>query len=176
MSRKSKKPQANQSLAKLYVFSVVDVNRQRVTVSAPVFYQLIRRGWASQSQIRNYPHKETRQPVEERVSLLVARLSFRSLKPTPEGNLSFASLLQTDGVSCGSWWQQVENAWIIEGFPRSRCPQTWEEKLALQQERQQLIEDECKTWGVPEPEPLQTGFYLTPEAAALAIAERQARL
>ena len=176
MSRKSKKPQAGQPLAKLYVFSVVDVNRQRVIVSAPVFYQLIRRGWAAQSQIRNYPHEETRQPVEERVSLLVARLSFRSLKPTPEGNLSFASLLQTDGVSVGSWWQQVENAWMIEGFPRSHCPQTWEEKLALQQERERLIEAECKTWGVPEPQPLRTGAYLTPEAAALAIAERQTRL
>lgn len=158
------------------MFSVVDVNRQRVIVSAPVFYQLIRRGWASQSQIRNYPHRETRQPVEERVSLLVSRLSFRSLKPTPEGNLDLASLIRSEGASVRSWWQSVEDAWATEGFPRSHCPQTWEEKLALQQERQQLIEAECRSWGVPEPEPIQTGYYLTPEAAALAIAERQARI
>ncbi len=173
MSRKSKSNQAQPIAAKLYVFAVADPHsNKRVGVAAPVFYQLIRRGWATHSRTDKRTDKATGRPTEERVAVLVGYLSFRSLKPSPEGNLCFKSLIKTDGVSIKSQWElEVERAWALD--PRSRCPQTWEEKIALQQERRAAIWEECQNWGVPEPQPIQTGRYNSPEAAALAMAGRQ---
>lgn len=174
MSRKSKNKPAN--AAKLYVFAVADPHSgKRVIVAAPVFYQLIRRGWASHTRTDNRRCRETNRPTEERVAVLVDRLSFRSLTPSPEGNLCFSSLLTSEGVSIKSNWElMVEKAWALD--LRSRCPHTWEEKIALQNERQSAIWEECQTWGVPEPTPVRTGCYSSPELAALAIAERQASI
>ena len=162
MSRKSKKlTQAAPVLAKLYVFAVVDsVSNACVEVAAPVFYQLIRRGWATQAGVENKQDRETKRPVERRIARLVSRLSFRSLKPSPNGNLCFKSLLESTGVSVRSWWSMVEEAWTLEGFPRSFCPKTWEERLQLQQDRQAAIEAECQSWGVPEPQPIRIGASL----------------
>lgn len=174
MSRKSKNKlnQAQPIAAKLYVFSVADASGKRVAVAAPVFYQLIRRGWASHAKTENGRDKISGRPTENRIALLVNYFSFRSLKPSPEGNLCFKSLLESHGVSIKSQWELViEKAWALD--PRSHCPHTLEEVEALKNERQAAIWEECKKWGVPEPQPVRTGFYGSPEDAALAIAERQ---
>lgn len=176
MSRKSKSRQQKQPVAaKVYVFAVVDSHtNQRVIVAAPVYVQLIRRGWATARGIENRRDRQTGQLTEERVAVLVDHLSFRSLKPSPNGNLCFKSLLQTDGNHIGSSWESVERAWTIQVKPGDFVPQTWQGKQSVFEMRQAAIWNECSTWGVPEPQPIQTGAYLSPEAAAMAIAERQA--
>jgi hypothetical protein len=136
VSRKSKnRIQAAPVTAKLYVFAVADsVSNACVEVAAPVFYQLIRRGWATQTGTENTHDKTTTRPVERRIAKLVSRLSFRSLKPAPNGNLCFKSLLEAVGARIKSQWElEIEKAWTLEGFPRSFCPKTWEEKIQLQQ-------------------------------------------
>lgn len=105
--------------------------------------------------------------------MLAEHLSFRSLKPAPDGNLCFKSLLETDGVKIDSSWLSVERAWTLQIKSNDFIPQTWQGKIAVQEMRIDAIWDECSTWGVPEPDPIRTGAYLSPEAAALAIAERQ---
>lgn len=177
MSRKSKQRQQNQPVtARIYVFVVADPRtKEQLSVTAPIFYMLARRGWAVQSQIESRRDRKTGEVTEVRTAKLAAWLSFRSLSASPDGNLCFRSLLQTDGVSIDSSWRRIKREWILAGFPYSVCPQTWQEKLAQQQERQAAILGECRNWGIPEPEPQRTGYYLSPETAALAIAERQAR-
>lgn len=177
MSRKRKQLKQNQLITvRAYAFVVLDTrNNQRVIVAAPVFYQLLRRGWAGQTKI-NHRREVTDNQItvtEEHVAVLVGRLSFRSLRTAPNGNLCFRSLLLSDGVSIDSSWRRIEREWILAGFPHSVCPQTWEEQIAQQQARQAEIFAECGSWGVPESDPVQTGFFLSPEEAESAIERRQ---
>lgn len=161
---------------RIYAFVIADsLTSDKVIVTAPIFYMLVRRGWAVESRIEQRCNQKNRELIETRTAKLAAWLSFRSLQVSIDGNLCFRSLLDSNGVSIDSSWRRIEREWILAGFPYSVCPQTWEEKLAQQQARQEAIHDESKNWGVPEPEPIQTGYYLSPEAAALAIAERQKR-
>lgn len=103
--------------------------------------------------------------------MLAPWLALRSAALSAEGNLQFASLVLSDGASIRSAWEIVERAWALD--PRAHCPHTLEEVELLKLEREAAITDECRTWGLPEHQPLKTGFYLTPEAAAAAIANRQ---
>jgi hypothetical protein len=142
-----------------------------VSIAAPFFLQLCKRGWAVQDArvhtVRTQSGRETRY-----IARLVDWLSLRSAKTTAEGNLQFRSLLDSTGASIRSWWEEVEKAWALD--PRSHCPHTLEEVEALKQERLNEILAECSRWGVPEAKPVRTGVYLTPDDAALAIKARQA--
>lgn len=147
-------------------------SRLSVGVAPPVFQQLLRRGWATQRG-QGVVAKSNGRSTLRYVAVLVDRLSLRSATITPEGNLQIRSLELSDGASIKSQWEIiVEKKWALN--PRARCAYSLAEAQELLAERVALIEAECRSWGVPKPQPLRTGAYLTPEAAALAIAERQA--
>ena len=135
MSKKSRKTRSRADRTAKFAIPLAYVivdrhSRCRALVAAPIYHQLLVRGWAT--------------PLGHKRAVLVGRLALRSSEPTADFNLQFRSLMKSLGPSIqGSWWR-VEANWMYDQKGGTSTPQA----------RQEAIVEDCRWWGSPERKPI----------------------